>query len=247
MVAQNIDEVISNLDHIIESSINHNSPSGYFPALYRKVTVAVKEGIEQGRFENGNRMEKLDVVFANRYLLAYSDYQQNSIITHSWKVAFDGTKSWWPIVLQHLLAGMNAHINLDLGIAAAEIAPGDKLGDLHNDFNEINVILSGLINEVQDELAKIWPLLSYLDKLAGSVDERIVSFSMDRARDEAWSFARDLAMADDEQSKLLIQHKDLEVSKLGTKVLHPGILSIIPKIIRLGEKGTVSERIRVLA
>jgi len=40
--------------------------------------------------------------------------------TESWVKAFDATEFWWLIVLQHLLMDMNAHINLDLGIAAAE-------------------------------------------------------------------------------------------------------------------------------
>ena len=66
------------------------------------------------------------MIFANRYLKAYSDFQNNKVVSKSWEVAFKGTERFWPIVLQHLLAGMNAHINLDLGIAAAKVMEGER-------------------------------------------------------------------------------------------------------------------------
>jgi len=58
-------------------------------------------------------------------------------------------------VPQHLLLGMNAHINLDLGVAAARVCPADQLPNLKNDFDRINLILSDLIGAVQEELAEI--------------------------------------------------------------------------------------------
>jgi hypothetical protein len=47
MQAKTIDEVIEALDAIIETAKKDNSAIGYFPALYRKVTKRVKEGIEK--------------------------------------------------------------------------------------------------------------------------------------------------------------------------------------------------------
>ena len=99
---------------------------GYFPALYRKVTVEVKRGIEERVFDDGPRMERLDVVFAKRYLDAFDAYMEGGAPTRAWVLAFETTGQWWPIVLQHLLLGMNAHINLDLGIAAARVSPGSQ-------------------------------------------------------------------------------------------------------------------------
>jgi len=65
--ARTIDEVIDQLDDIIALSIREQNRLGYFAALYRKVTAKVKEGIAEGRFDNGPRMERFDVTFANRY------------------------------------------------------------------------------------------------------------------------------------------------------------------------------------
>ena len=74
-----IDEVIEILGKIITASENNNDPLGYFAALYQKVTIKVKEGIENNFFDDGPRMEKLDVVFANRYIDAYYSYQENGL------------------------------------------------------------------------------------------------------------------------------------------------------------------------
>ncbi|MFT5645768.1 MAG: hypothetical protein ACI976_000442, partial [Aureispira sp.] len=107
MQAKTIDEVIERLDVIIDDAKKKNSRIGYFPALYRKVTIQVKEGIKKGDyFENNLRMNDLDVLFANRYLTAYDQFVQNEKTTESWNIAFEKTKHYWPIVLQHLLWGM---------------------------------------------------------------------------------------------------------------------------------------------
>ncbi|MBV5348354.1 hypothetical protein JZU61_01590, partial [bacterium] len=63
-----IEEVISALEIIIAESEQKKDPAGYFAALYQKVTIKVKEGIASGYFDDGPRMEQLDVLFAKRYL-----------------------------------------------------------------------------------------------------------------------------------------------------------------------------------
>jgi len=87
----------------------------------------VKEGIASGHFDDGPRMEQLDVAFAKRYLDACRIYRENKAVQESWKRAFMLSDQYWPIVLQHLLMGINAHINLDLGIAATEISKGKNI------------------------------------------------------------------------------------------------------------------------
>lgn len=84
MAAYTIDEVIQQLKAIINSAIDTGNRLGYFAALYHKVTVRVKEGILNNEFENGPRMEKLDVIFANRYLEAVTQYKNGQRPTGSW-------------------------------------------------------------------------------------------------------------------------------------------------------------------
>ena len=151
--ATSIDDVIRRLTEIVEESATRPSRLGYFAALYRKVTITVKQHIDAGDyFEDNARMERLDVLFANRFLQAY-DQLQAGTPTRCWGLAFQVTHQWWPIALQHQLLGINAHINLDLGIAAAQTVGTGNLASLHGDFNRINDLLAGLVGDVKEELA----------------------------------------------------------------------------------------------
>lgn len=215
---------------------------GYFAALYRKVTVKVKEGILAGRFENGERMEELDVRFANRYLEAYDLRRSGGQPTASWQISFEAAEKWRPIVLQHLLLGINAHINLDLGICAAETAPGDQLPGLKRDFDSINQVLAELVQPVEDSVGKVSPWINFLEKIDPRADDAIINFSLDRARKSAWNFALRLNSLSESERIEAIKGRDQEVAKLGRLVYKPGriVLPIGLLAIRLRESNDVA-------
>ncbi|SEQ79595.1 hypothetical protein SAMN05421690_1001183 [Nitrosomonas sp. Nm51] len=245
--AQSIDEVINQLTAIVVWSGQNNSRTGYFAALYRKVTIQVKKGIEAGFFDDGQRMGRFDVIFANRYIHACYQYHTGQAPTQSWVRAFDATERWWPIVLQHLLMGMNAHINLDLGIAATETVPPEELQSLRGDFDKINQVLAGLVGSVRKELAEIWPVFGIMNRFLGNVETGIINFSMEKARDAAWSFAEQLSPQSSVQRQAMIQEKDAIFAAFSDVIMHPGFtLSTALRIIRLGEQGTIRERIEIL-
>jgi hypothetical protein len=242
-----IDDVIAVLQDIIDTSIQEKSPLGYFAALYQKVTIKVKEGIQNNFFEDGPRMEKLDIIFAKRYIDAYYNYTQNKAVTESWEKAFSLSKKFWPIVLQHLLIGMNAHINLDLGIAAAQVSDGHPIENLKGDFDKINTVLSSLVLDVENDLAKIYPFLRKILKYTRDVDNFLVDFSMEIARNGAWSFAVNLANTPSSELNNAIKERDLRVAKTASLISEPGIIAtIIFGIIRLGELGSVPKKIKDL-
>ena len=66
-----------------------------------------------------------------------------------WKCAFDGCGNKSLTVIQHLLLGINTHINLDLAIAAATVAPGNNIQALAGDFNQINNEIASLVDDIQ--------------------------------------------------------------------------------------------------
>lgn len=247
MQAKTIDEVILFLEQIIQENKEIPSTMGYFAALYHKVTCKVKEGIENDFFDDNPRMEQLDVIFANRYLQAYSEFQNGTKPTNSWQIAFEEADSYWLIVLQHLLLGMNAHINLDLGIAAAEVMKGKNIDDLHNDFNKINTILSELVHDVQKELSLIWTFLAKILKKTEKFSIILTDFSMKLARDGAWKYATLLANSPETNWPQLIASRDAKVVKKANLVINPGFIArLIFKIIRLEETGNIKTRIEIL-
>ncbi len=246
MPARTIDEVIIRLEEIIRLCRERKSRLGYFPALYRKVTIEVKKGIAAGKFEDGARMEKLDVIFANRYLEAWDQHERGEKPTNSWLVAFQAGRSRWPIVLQHLLLGMNAHINLDLGIAAARAAPAEALASLHNDFNAINGVLASLVDEVRSELEYIWPPLRFLARLTNRSEEMLINLSMAEARDQAWNLAERLAPLSPVEQERVIAEADGWTALFGRVVKDPPPF-FNTLLIRTAEIKSVAKIIDILA
>ena len=247
MQAHTIDDVVDRLGEIVRWSRSRGSRLGYFPALYRKMSLAVREGIRAGRFEDGARMERIGVVFANRYLAALERHRRGARPTRAWRLSFEAARRRWPLVSQHLVLGMNAHINLDLGIAVARSVPPAGLAGARADFEKINELLAGLVDEVQSELAEIWPPYRWLDRLTGRGDEWLLDFSLERARDEARrSATRQAALGPLEQEQA-IGELDRRVERAGRCVLEPGWLArLVLGIVRLGERGSVPRKIAVL-
>lgn len=246
-MATTIDEVLSELTEIVDWCRINNSRLGYFAALYRKVTAEVKRGIEDGRFEDGARMAKLDVLFANRYLDAFNAHRAGQLSVQSWDYAFACCRRRRLVVLQHLLLGMNAHINLDLGIAAAHTSPGTQLADLRSDFDLINDILASLIDDVQSELVHVWPGLAVLLRITNRADDEIVNFSLIKARNAAWTLAKQLAPLSKEEQQPLILDSDRKAVRLAEVVSLPGPISASALMaIRFREQGSVREIIDIL-
>ncbi|MGH9766575.1 MAG: DUF5995 family protein [Blastocatellia bacterium] len=246
--SQRIDEVIARLTDIIDHSRGESSRPGFFAALYRKVTISVRDGIQNGRFEDGARMERLDVNFANRYLEAYELHRKDEIPTAAWQVSFEAAGHWRPLVLQHLLLGVNAHINLDLGIAAVETCPGDQLLPLKHDFDLINKHLADLVQPVQDKIGAVSPWLGFLDKIDSSADDAIINFSMNRARASAWNFAVRLNSLGEDERIAAVKQRDQEIAALGRLVYKPpGVLLNLGLLaIRLRESNDVARVIDAL-
>ncbi|MEM0517578.1 MULTISPECIES: DUF5995 family protein [Aequorivita] len=247
MTATNIDEVIARLDTIIEAECLQNSCMAYFPILYRKVTIRIKEGILNREFANNPRMEKLDVLFANRYIDAYECLASGKPITKSWKKAFDASKTEKLLIMQHLLLGINAHINLDLGIAVAEtVGNDDELIDFEDDFNKINEILASMIAAVESKIISVSPLFGMLDKFGKGREDKLVSFSINIARDGAWLFANQYYFSHNKTNEL--NDRDVIIATLAQKLIRQKswILKYLVKIIYFFEKKDVAKIVAVL-
>lgn len=223
MLAQDISDVLRILDGIIDDTRARRDPLGYFAALYRQVTLKVQEGIREGFFENGTRMAGFDAAFANRYFAAYQAFQAGGKPAKSWQVAFNSTRAG-QIILQDLLVGINAHINLDLGVAAADRFP-NNLESFRGDFVKINQILAALVSGVEAVIGQFSPLIDLLDRVGGRDGDAVLNFSMEAARDDAWNHAVILALQPPALRPYTIQAIDRKVAFLGRLITQPGGLA----------------------
>jgi hypothetical protein len=218
---QSVNDILIQMDLVIERCIRERSKLGYFAVLYRSVTVQVRDAIKANHFEDGERMERLVVCFANRYLEAINKFWLGEKPSLSWSEAFRSASLRSPVILQHLMLGINAHINLDLAIASAQTAPGPLLPELKNDFQKIMDLLGQMIDSVEERIEKVSPYFGIIDRIGGRTDEYIAGFAIKKARDLAWNTAEKLAIAGQDEFKRKTDLHDLAVSLIAKGISKP--------------------------
>lgn len=223
-----IDGVVDAIEGIIEWSLAAKSRVGYFGALYKRITLAIRSNLPN--FQDPARMELLDVVFASRYfdaLNAWFHPNDYPPLTHAWRVALQATALTRPIIVQHLFAGVSPHIGLDLGVAAATVSPGKELPSLGGDFNTVNLVLASQVKGVLDELDSLSPMMAEFYDLFSKFEMDVIDRVLDFTRAEAWNFAMQLALLDPEGQTQAIAERDMEIANAAAKIISP------PKAIAL--------------
>ncbi len=244
---ESIDDIIASLTAIVSNCEQAKNRSGYFAALYKRMTIAVKEGIENNAFVDGKRMEKLDIVFANRYLSAYEAYHKKEECSNSWKYAFDGCVNESLTVIQQLILGVNTHINLDLALASAITAPGDSIHALEGDFNRINEVIASLFDDVQQSLEEVWWPMKFLKRVGKTQQTDVLNFSIGAARKTAWANAVILAGLNENEQHAFVQQMDQIVYRIAEKVINPGVVAgTLMKIVRMTEYNDVARTINLI-
>lgn len=246
-----IDQVVDAIQRIVDWSIANESRLGYFAALYKRITIAIRKGIADHLFDDGPRMERFDVVFASRYFAALNGYfhpAQFPTLSDCWRVAFAGALLPGPILVQHMLAGVNAHIDLDLGIAAEAVAPGALLPGLHHDFNTVNAVLSSQVATVVEEINSLSPVLADIYRVLMSHELDLIADGLVIVRDSAWHFASLLASQPGFIDPAIIRVHDLKVAGLGKLILDPPglLLSHLIEVIGAAESRDIVKNIRTL-
>jgi len=220
--AKNLHESIANFDAIVAWAINAPSGIGYFATIYKRATIAVSNAIDTGKFQHPEVMTRFTLTFSQRYFDALNahfhpnDYEGP---THVWQWAFDGVDYAEPIIFQHLLTAVDAHINIDLGITAAQVGAG-AMDDLHHDFDMINAILGSQVQGVFDALAEVSPRTHTIRNLLPGDEVDEINALLIVFRDLAWKFANVLADSPDDFQEL-VDLQDSRACLLSTCYLYP--------------------------
>jgi hypothetical protein len=242
-----IEEVLKKLDEIIIWCKENQSPAGYFACTYRIMTAQVLKGIQQKKFEDNPRMTTLDIAFAQRYLQAWDSYSKGEKCTNSWYIAFEAAKNKNLLILQHIFLGMNAHINLDLGVSAASIMPYRKINPLKKDFENINNVTASINQNVQDSLNKICYPVDLVDKLSSGKDNAVLDFAISKARETSWATAVIASNTPIFLRESVIGIVDYAAAKVATQILNPKILDpSLLKELKKCESSDVVKNIEIL-
>jgi hypothetical protein len=245
-----IQQVVDALGTIINWSIEASSRLGYFAALYKRVTIAVGIAVAEGKFEDGARLERLDAAFASRYFDALNGHFHPDRFprpTHSWQVTFDAANRPEPILAQHMFAGVNAHIGLDLGIAAEAICPGPQLNTLREDFNRINAVLASQVTGVVEDINDLSPVLADLYAVLKKDQINLINDTVQGYRDSAWRFATILAATPGFADPAAIVVRDLQIAQQGALTYNPPLpISAFVSAIAARESRDIVSNLQVL-
>ncbi|MEU3789984.1 DUF5995 family protein [Streptomyces fructofermentans] len=161
---------------------------GVFNRVYLAVTEEVDRRLHAGHFEDTRAAATLDVRFAERYLTAVEAVGDERRPPAAWRPLFQFRRHPGVRPLQFALAGINAHIGHDLPLAVVDACRtlGCEPAALEDEFDRVGEVLVSLEEHIREDLMPGPDLLQIADPLT----HLLGSWSLDRARDAAWSAAR---------------------------------------------------------
>ncbi|GGZ25010.1 DUF5995 family protein [Streptomyces nitrosporeus] len=159
-----------------------------FNQVYLSVTEAVGGRLADGSFPDPEALSALDVRFAERYLSAVDAESGGGRPPDCWRPLFAYRRHPGVRPLQFALAGINAHIGHDLALAVVDTCRTLDCGprDLEDEFERVGDLLVLLEEQIREDLMPGPDLLELADPLTHLAG----TWSLERAREAAWSAAR---------------------------------------------------------
>jgi hypothetical protein len=190
--------------------------SGYFPAMYARVTDRIRTAAGEGRFDDGGGMARFAEAFADWYLRPKAG---TTPIPHCWQASWDVAGDHRLLIVQHLLVGINAHVNHDLPQVVVQLATGrNDLNGMRADFDAVNDVLAETMPDVLRDLGRV---SAWVNIAAARGGDRLFRFSLEAARDQAWRAAVRLDRLDGAARAADVAEIDRLVSVLAYLVTHP--------------------------
>jgi hypothetical protein len=185
--------------------------------------------LEEGQFRDRRWVDRLMHHFADYYFEALEQYDRDAKETPAvWRQVHDFSRNKGLLALQHLLLGVNAHINYDLVLALSDVLrpewrrlPPAKREERYLDHTHVNTIIARTVDTVQDQvIEKHTPWMDIIDRLCGNLDEWLISSLICRWREEVWTDAlRLVAAATPERREALRGELEEKVLSRGTRIV----------------------------
>lgn len=203
--------------------------SGFFPATYSRVTTRIGAAITDGTFTDGPALDEFATRFAAFYVHAAQDAANRP---RSWRAAWDVADDPGLLIVQHLLLGINAHVNHDLALAV--VAAADARGDLASirpDFDAVNDVLAATYGDIIADLDRVSRWVNAAARVGG---DWAFNFSLRRARAQAWSAAARIHALDAGERRRAAAELDAVVPVLAYLITRPP--TVVRPLLRLARR-----------
>jgi hypothetical protein len=183
-------ELIEELQRL-ENALSAGNGVKWFVRLYREVTEALSLELRAGSLEDPVFLELLVLVYGNSVLNVCEDMERRpQRIARAWAPLHERRHDHRVAPIQFALAGLNAHTNHDVPIGLVHacrttgIEP-DSDGPQHRDYLKVTQLLRRTTDQVKEWL--VTGALELVDETFGGVDDAIAMWSLQRARQAAWT------------------------------------------------------------
>ncbi|MGD9528279.1 DUF5995 family protein [Pseudonocardia sp.] len=205
-----IGDALKAMRETLEIFHERNDKRAIFLRLYyimtREVEAAIRGlGAYEGKavFLDRDWIARLSGRFCSLYFESLDLSGRDPGEAQAWTIANKAAESGESTVVQNALLGINAHINYDLAHAIADNMI--EYGDLGNrsalmarrfDHDQVNNLLVRSLPYIQAVLARDYgPGIATIDRLLGSLDERVSALELKYYRERVWGDALAFAAA----------------------------------------------------
>lgn len=244
---RSFDEAAEELQNLINWAKEAEHRIGYFAAVYKRTTLALKQAADDGVFEDADSMGKLAELFATRYLTAVNAFfrPDEATLSKSWLAAFEQLDKDEPVIVQHIQAGINAHVLYDLAMAVNVLTSSTDVNRVRNDFLAVNAVLASQTHDMLARVEEISPgLKDFLDAVPGD-EARLIGPAITWMREGAWMFVKALELYPGTRNLLPSEVQDNMVS-ITTTTLFSGLSQEAFDAIAEHESRDVRRNIEVL-
>jgi hypothetical protein len=231
MLTDNVqsDPTLQRMQTLIDAWEAIRDDKAIFLRCYRLMTANMLTAVDRQEFHDSAWVGRLLHRFVEYYFSALDAYLADpTTAPRVWQMTHAAARRPEIFTLQHLLLGVNAHINYDLVLALVDLldAEWDSLPESqrllrYEDHCQVNRVIGKTIDAVQDQvLEPAMPVLKTLDKLMGPVDEMLISRLLSQWRENVWQHAvRLLETHDREERASQVKQIETHVLELGEGIL----------------------------
>jgi hypothetical protein len=227
----NIEEVVGQL-HAVQRALDRlpdlygENPVSDFNKLYTTITERILDRDRSHAFRDPSFLNRLDVEFAKRYLVALRQWGANDPNTPGvWSVLF---RRYNDVDLRSLpcaVAGVNAHINYDLPFALVEtwrrVGHSADGSAQHHDYLVVNEVFAEEIPGLRRSFLAGWQRC--IDRLNGNFDDWYQNVLVELTRDRAWARAQLIWLLRDDPRAVGQKRAefDRDAARIGRMLLSP--------------------------
>lgn len=211
-----------------------NDGIGVFARVYELSRQNVLAETSGAFFKDPAYIKRLDLAFVRYFIKAYDTWlSKPAMLPACWRPLFVNRANPHVIAIQHILAGLTAHIFRDLSLAVFDTemwidVPFNKLflGRHFRDYDKVSTILERTMNEsVLPEFRD-----SYNGQIRLGIDALLAGFSIRLARIDAWDRGNTMRLkapfASTAEGTALDRIFDLEAGALAAGFLAPPLADL---------------------